>query len=202
MPELLYKYRSLENLERFLDIIIDKKLYGALYNEMNDPMEGYFQYDPKVDKRIASYILNGKGKRYICSLSRKPNIGLMWTHYAAENQGCCLEVEVTSKSWERLDIDYSEQIPVLTDKMTVQDVLKVKAKMWEYEQEVRYLSRQYSPRANRPRLSVRINKIIFGYKVKNSQYNHLKKVALALNPKIKIEKMKKDELDYGFKWHK
>lgn len=163
MPELLYKYRSLENLERFLDIIIDKKLYGALYNEMNDPMEGYFQYDPKVDKRTASYILNGKGKRYICSLSRKPNIGLMWTHYAAENMGCCLEVEVTSKSWERLDIDYSEQIPVLTDNMTVQDVLKVKAKMWEYEQEVRYLSRQYSPRANRPKLSVRINKIIFGY---------------------------------------
>ena len=202
MPELLYKYRSLENLERFLDIIIDKKLYGALYNEMNDPMEGYFQYDPKVDKRTASYILNGKGKRYICSLSRKPNIGLMWTHYAAENQGCCLEVEVTSKSWERLDIDYSEQIPVLTDNMTVQDVLKVKAKMWEYEQEVRYVSWQYSPRANRPKLSVRINKIIFGYKVKNSQYNHLKKVALVLNPKIKIEKLKKDELDYGFKWHK
>ena len=155
MPELLCKYRSLENLERFLDIITDKKLYGALYNEMNDPMEGYFQYDPKVDKRIASYILNGKGKRYICSLSRKPNIGLMWTHYADENQGCCLEVEVTSKSWERLDIDYSEQIPILTDNMTVQDVLKVKAKMWEYEQEVRYLSKQYSPKANRPKLSVR-----------------------------------------------
>lgn len=202
MPELLYKYRSLENLERFLDIIIDKKLYGALYNEMNDPMEGYFQYDPRVDKSTASYILNGKGKRYICSLSRNPNIGLMWTHYADENQGCCLEVEVTSKSWERLDIDYSEQIPVLTDNTTVQDVLKVKAKMWEYEQEVRYLSKQYSPKANRPKLSVRINKVIFGYKVKNNQYNHLKKVVLALNPKIKIEKMKKDELDYGFKWHK
>ena len=61
MVELLYKYRPLENLERFFDIIIDKKLYGALYNEMNDPMEGYFQYDPRVDKRIVSYILNGKG---------------------------------------------------------------------------------------------------------------------------------------------
>ena len=126
----------------------------------------------------------------------------MWTHYAAENQGCCLEVEVTSKSWERLDIDYSEKIPILNDNMTVKDVLKVKAKMWEYEQEVRYLSKQYSPKANRPKLSVRINKVIFGYKVKNNQYNHLKKLVLALNPKIKIEKMKKEELDYGFKWQK
>ena len=89
-----------------------------------------------MNKSTASNILNGKEKRYICSLSRKSNIGLMWTHYADENQGCCLEVEVTSKSWERLDIDYSEQIPILNDNMTVKDVLKVKAKMWEYEQEV------------------------------------------------------------------
>lgn len=41
IPGLFYKYRSLENLERFLSIIIDRKLYGALYSEMNDPMEGY-----------------------------------------------------------------------------------------------------------------------------------------------------------------
>lgn len=77
MPELLYKYRSLENLGRFLNIIIDKKLYGALYNEMNDPMEGFFQYDSNVNRAIVSNILNGKGKRYICSLSKKSNIGLM-----------------------------------------------------------------------------------------------------------------------------
>ena len=36
IPGLFYKYRSLENLERFLSIIIDRKLYGALYSEMND----------------------------------------------------------------------------------------------------------------------------------------------------------------------
>lgn len=78
----LYKYQSLQNLERFLDIIVDNRLYGALYNEMNDPMEGYFQYDPNVNKSLASSILNGKGKRYICSLSKKSNIGLIWTHYA------------------------------------------------------------------------------------------------------------------------
>lgn len=94
-PELLYKYRSLENLERFLDIVIDNKLYGALYKEMNDPMEGYFQYSPDVDKSVLTGIWEGKNKRYICSLSKKSNIGLMWTHYANENKGCCIEVEVT-----------------------------------------------------------------------------------------------------------
>lgn len=201
MPELLYKYRSLENLERFLDIIIDKKLYGALYNEMNDPMEGYFQYDSNVNRAIAISILNGKGKRYICSLSKKANIGLMWIHYADENRGCCLEVEVTSRTWERLDVIYSEHIPVLDWNTTVQNVLQVKAKMWEYEQEVRYLSNEYTPKANRPKLSVRINKIIFGYNIGIKKYIHLKKVIKALNPKIEIEKMKKENLDYGFRWY-
>lgn len=139
-PELLYKYRSLENLERFLDIVIDNKLYGALYKEMNDPMEGYFQYSPDVDKSVLTGIWQGKNKRYICSLSKKSNIGLMWTHYANENKGCCIEVEVTSKTWERLDVEYKKTITNLSETTTIEDILKVKASMWEYEQEVRYLS--------------------------------------------------------------
>lgn len=33
--EVLYKYRGLSNLKRFLEIILNKKLYGALYTELN-----------------------------------------------------------------------------------------------------------------------------------------------------------------------
>lgn len=197
--EFLYKYRSLSNIERFLDIIIDRKLYGALYKEMNDPMEGYFQYNPDVDKKMVSSILVGKSKRYICSLSRNFNIGLMWTHYADENRGCCLEVEVTSKTWERLDVEYREKIPILDANTTIEDILKVKAQMWHYEDEVRYLSREIIDSSKRPMLSVRINRIFFGYKVETKKYNHLKKVILALNPNITIEKMKKENLDYGYR---
>ncbi len=198
-PEQLYKYRSLDNLERFLDIIINRKLYGALYQEMNDPMEGYFQYSPNVDKGLVSYILEGKSKRLICSLSRKSNIGLMWTHYADENRGCCLEVKVTSKTWERLDVDYQDKIPTIDDRTTIEDILKVKAKMWQYEDEVRYLSPAIKDRHRRPNLSVRINRIILGCKVEVKRYNRLQKVIRALNPQIQVEKMKKEELDYGFK---
>lgn len=196
--ELLYKYRSLSNIERFLDIIIARKLYGALYNEMNDPMEGYFQYSPDVDRTLINNILVGKSKRYICSLSRNSDIGLMWTHYADENRGCCLEVEVTSKTWKRLDVEYSEKMPTLNAYTTVEDILKVKARMWDYEEEVRYLSPVNLTPSKRPMLSVRINRIIFGYKVETKKYNRLKKVILALNPNIIIEKMQKENLDYGF----
>lgn len=194
MPELLYKYRSLSKIERILEIIIDRKLYGALYTEMNDPMEGYFQYSPDVDRNLVRNIMDSKNKRYICSLSRKSNIGLMWTHYADENKGCCIEVEVTSK-WERLEVVYSNKIPTLNVNTTLEDILKVKAQVWHYEDEIRYLSPKKSTKRM---LAVRINRIIFGYKIKTKYFNRIKKVILALNPSIIVEKMRKEDLDYGY----
>lgn len=194
MPELLYKYRSLSKIERILEIIIDRKLYGALYTEMNDPMEGYFQYSPDVDRNLVRNIMDSKNKRYICSLSRKSNIGLMWTHYADENKGCCIEVEVTSK-WERLEVVYSNKIPTLNASTTLEDILKVKAQVWHYEEELRYLSGE-NP-SNRM-LAIRIKRIIFGYKIKTKYFNRIKIVILALNPNIIVEKMRKEDLDYGY----
>lgn len=194
MPELLYKYRSLSKIERILEIIIDRKLYGALYTEMNDPMEGYFQYSPDVDRNLVRNIMDSKNKRYICSLSRKSNIGLMWTHYADENKGCCIEVEVTSK-WERLEVVYSNKIPTLNASTTLEDILKVKAQVWHYEEEIRYLSGE-NP-SNRM-LAIRIKRIIFGYKIKTKYFNRIKIVILALNPNIIVEKMRKENLDYGY----
>ena len=197
MAEYLYKYRSLEDLERFFSIIIDKKLYGALFNEMNDPMEGYYKYDPQVDKSVYEAIVHGKLSHYICSLSKRGDIGLMWTHYGNQNKGCCLEVEVTSKTWTRVDVNYSESMPEINEDTTVEDILSVKAKVWEYEKEVRYLS----PESNikkRPRLSVRVNRILLGCNVSRAQETHLRKIIKAINYSIIVEKMTKEKLDYGF----
>lgn len=191
-----YKYRSLANLERFLSIIIDKKLYGALYTEMNDPMEGHFRYNPGIKVDILDRINAGKQKTYICSLSQKGNIGLMWTHYADENKGCCIEVEVTAKSWHPLNVKYSERIPNLDKGMSTEDVLKVKAKMWEYEKEVRFIKE--SPNS-RPMLSIKISRIFLGYKIGVKQVSFLNKVIKKLDPKIEVIKMKKDKLDYGYR---
>ena len=193
-----YKYRSLENLERFLTIIIDRKLYGALYNEMNDPMEGYYQYNPSFDNTIIDNIVNGKKRTYICSFSRSGNIGLMWTHYADENRGCCLEVEVTSKTWRKKPIEYSEHMPELSLKTSVDDILGVKAKMWEYEQETRYLSPEIPKGKDRPQLTVKIKRILVGCKVDRTRYTHLCKIIKALDKDIEIYKMRKSDLNYGF----
>lgn len=42
MKRTYYKYRSLSDFERFLDIIVNKRFYGAVNKELNDPMEGRY----------------------------------------------------------------------------------------------------------------------------------------------------------------
>lgn len=199
MPGYFYKYRSLSNLSRFLTIIIDRKLYGALYNEMNDPMEGYYQYDPSVDKALLNSIVDGKKRTYICSLSKRGDIGLMWTHYAGENKGCCLEVEVTSKTWTEVPVDYRNAMPEITPSTTAEDILRVKAEMWKYEEETRFLSPEIDVKKTRPQLTVRINRIFVGCKVDRFEFSHLCKIVKSLDDRIKVIKMRKEWLDYGFR---
>ena len=55
----LYKYRSLENFEFFLDILLNKRLYASSYKDLNDAMEGvYYSYGLK--KNILKDIKDGE----------------------------------------------------------------------------------------------------------------------------------------------
>ena len=97
MPKY-YKYISFgrSNSRRrawTLDIFINNHLYLGHFSEMNDPMEAMFD---------ASYIMNNQIQQI---KQKKPNIIigcfaktysdiLMWTHYANNHLGCCVEFEV------------------------------------------------------------------------------------------------------------
>ena len=52
--EYLYKYRSLANMKRFIDILMNRRLYASKYLELNDPMEGFFLYDKNVPRPIVA----------------------------------------------------------------------------------------------------------------------------------------------------
>ena len=193
--DYFYKYRSLQNLERFIDIIINRELYGATYSEMNDPMEGFFKYSSEDSRNKIDSIIEGKSKTYICSLSRKADIGLMWTHYADENKGCCIELQVTSTLWNRVDVNYSRRIPQITENNTTASILGVKAKMWEYEEETRFLRGNTD---KRPMLKIKISRIFIGCKVDRSRFSFLRKLIKKIDPNIEVIKMKKEWLNYGY----
>lgn len=57
-----FKYRDLTNLERFIDILLRKRLYMSTYSELNDPMEGVFLYDGKSHSENIRIIKNQKRK--------------------------------------------------------------------------------------------------------------------------------------------
>ena len=60
-------------------------------------------------------------------------------HYADEYKGCCIELEVTSKKWERVEMRYSDKMPTVCD--DVKKIITTKSKEWQHQQEVRYLKK-------------------------------------------------------------
>ncbi|MBR1373923.1 hypothetical protein IJ556_05675, partial [bacterium] len=132
--EILYKYRSLSNLKRLVEIVLDSKLYASRYKNLNDPMEGYYSYS----KDVAPYkraINKLKQDSLICSLSKSNLIGMMWIMYADEGKGCCLEVEVGGNTtWKRVEVEYETDIPKITDSadIKIEEIFKYKSDVWSY----------------------------------------------------------------------
>lgn len=198
--EYLYKYRSLSNPKRFLEILVNNKLYGALFTELNDPMEGYFTYSPNLDKSTKDRLKSARKSTYICSFSKRNNIGLLWAHYADEYKGVCIKLKVKSAVWKRLEVDYTETKLRPNEKITNTDLFKFKSAPWSYEEEVRYVN---YPKAGSKQcaryLVVEIAAIYMGYKMDDKEFNMWKKVIKKIDERIDVKKIKKKDLDFGFK---
>ena len=185
-----YKFRSLENIKRFLDILISERLYAARYDKLNDPMEGSYLVDSH-NKEIIRLLKVRKYNTRICSLSRDYKHTLLWTHYADEHMGCCIEVGVTSNA-VLADVNYVSELPfVKSGESEAITLLSHKSKLWEYEQESRIFSKSAY-------CKVKINRVIFGFKVSDSDYEFYRKLINAINPYIMVCKIKESEIYTGF----
>lgn len=198
--EFLYKYRSLSNPKRFLDILVSQRLYGALFNELNDPMEGYFTYSPDLDLNVRKRLADARRNTRICSFSKRENIGLLWAHYADEYRGCCIKLKVKSNVWERVEVDYTDNRLVPNEKITNIDLFKHKSSPWRYEEEIRYVN---YPKMKAQRcsnfLKIHIEAIYMGHKMDNKEFQMWEKVIKKIDSGIDVYKMKSNELDFGFK---
>lgn len=182
----LYKYRSLANLDRTIDILFNQRLYASEYVKLNDPMEGFF-YHHGLSREKLKAILTEKLSYRICSLSKCPtNIGL-WTFYADEGKGCCIEVEPEKGDWKQEDIDYAFDIPGIADVVkgqydvqAIEKILCTKLKIWEFEQEVRYL--KSVGKSKHPHfLKIKVKKMILGYNIEKDKKKLLITMVEALN---------------------
>lgn len=148
-PLTLYKFRSLNNFEFVADIILKRRFYAAQFFDLNDLMEGLFQYTPDEKQEYIDEIVKHKRELRICSFSRTYEDILMWAHYADGFKGICFVIRVQKNSseyvWKSVRYELGT-IHVLSQTSGHGDrvaeyLLCRKNRAWEYEKEERALSR-------------------------------------------------------------
>lgn len=184
MTELLYKYRSLDNFKNFIDIIVNNRLYAAKYDDLNDPMEGHYLYkDGILDENMRNKIYDNKQILRLCSLAKKPDNFLMWSHYSNGHKGVAIGVRINEVEFEVNDIEYLPNLryfenPNFLDAITI---LSSKINLWEYEQEVRAFTKN-----GENFIDVIVEEIHIGSKMSNQDYSLIRKLIEKVNPNIRI----------------
>lgn len=192
----LFKFRSLQNLRRLLDILVNNRLYMAHYNEMNDPMEGAFFADAS-NWALLQEVWEGKRKQLICCFSTDYRNTLLWSHYADSHQGCCLEVDVTSKLEPYL-VNYSQDIPEAT--RNIEEILTHKSMYWKYEKEVRYFKNEILDNGNKakPWIHIKIKKVLLGYRMSKTDVKfYISLIHSILGDNVEVRQINREELDTG-----
>lgn len=183
--EILYKYRSLNSFDYFVDILINRRLYAASYKELNDLQEGKYLCSPgTLNTKERNELLMEKEKIRICSLSTQRNDPAMWAYYADSNKGVNLGVIVTSYKCEILAVNYSEHLEIMEYKKngTAKEILSHKDIIWSHENEKRVLT--FGHKDNY--ITIQVKEIILGARISKLHSKLIKQLAEKFAPDAEI----------------
>lgn len=203
--DTFYKYRSLNDFERFLDIVLRKRLYGAYFSELNDPLEGSFSYNNLKSYHFKEIRAKLKRTR-VCSFSRKsddqlfPNDQLMWSHYADSHRGCCIEFQLTQRNnhlWHLAPVHYSDVLPTIDgcDLEDIQKIVSTKDSRWSKENEVRAF-RLYpeGKQENSSFFAIQLVAVFMGTRITLDRCQSIKRIIKSIDDKVKVYRMKEKRL--------
>jgi hypothetical protein len=199
---VLYKYRSLGDWKFVLDIVLNKRLYAAPFQTLNDPMEGrYFYFGDEVSRQFRRSILERKARWRICSLSATARNTLMWSYYADGHKGVALGVTILAGPKRRIQVrqiryDSEVHIGPGSNRRSPSDValeiLTQKQLAWTHEQEYRAFSTDRF-------LHVGVSEIVLGCLIDPADRELLLKVARKFLPRVTITDLRRADLDAPFR---
>jgi hypothetical protein len=178
-----YKFRSANAFERIVDILVNRRLYCSPVEFLNDINEAdirvgndrgreaeVFQFGMDVDKELDNY--------RVCSLSKTFYNRLLWTHYGGGSSGLAIEIDLPDT--DAVEVSYDDDFIYLSDYIdrsitaAVPATLSRKEKLWQYEEEVRIITRnQYYY------LSESIARVIIGSRMSQSCIKELASICSA-----------------------
>lgn len=177
LPSFVYKYRTIQQVLRFLD---DPKLYFASPSEFNDPFEGKFYLEEtsteaKLREQSSKQIINSLG--VFCVGTVATNI-IMWSHYCDHHKGATIEFDM------RKDPDFFVgAIPVIyhmgyprfhNKESHLISSLQHKFREWQHEYEVRVIKPTSGLRKIKHEA---VSSIIFGVKTTPEDIEKTKQLA-------------------------
>lgn len=192
MSKMFYKYRGITNLERTLDVIVEKRLYAAQFTDLNDPMEGIYLYDDQVLTPFERGMITKEKLEYrLVSLSETHASTLMWSYYAEGHTGVVITVDLLGNSPGTLPIQYIG--PRRIDggnSVDARGILCRKYKLWEHEREHRIFTHK-----DNLYVDVDVKEIIFGLSTPNSVKKIVEAVAVKFCPTATWRDLRREELE-------
>ena len=241
IPIKLYKYVSLDNnhntpLNKLkLKSILDASTWLSTKDNLNDPFElkSNFIDDSKLikfgwDPKICREVFESIQKSFLVgsfTTTHTDNMP-MWTHYASNHRGYCIEYEVINSKFfykvsyenqriglartiadyivmvqktmegEALDSSFDDIMRVLTH------IPSVKHTSWEYENEFRivYLNANKESQGelvSNSDLGIKISKVYCGYKINNK--NRMKLLNVCTKANVEVEDVYISEISPTFR---
>ena len=187
LEKTFHKYRSLKNFKRFMDILINERLYACKYSDMNDYMEGYYLCrSDSVTRDTIQELRNSKGNLRICSLSKISKNDVMVTHYSDGGKGIVLGVKIKDKNVDVRRVRYAglpefEKLEETTLEEKAKEILTYKTESWSYEDEIRVFTREEY-------VKIKIEEIIFGPKISPDDEKLIRDIVKRMKIKIKCKK--------------
>lgn len=215
LPLYLYRYRSLAprrddseiiepTIDREIAAIAEPYLWCAGFNKLNDPMEGFYRPSMALKNqsdysKILRLIGDNKLAVGIASLSDTKENELMWTHYAGNYAGICIQYysqRLLSSLPDNVDLvrmGYDDVPPRITSKDAsemedaARKIFSQKKFNWAYEREWRVLGPAGKVKIRRKDI---VRSIYLGSRITDE---HKKRILRAFEKfRIRIYEMKVD----------